>query len=111
MDALDLRAGIEAAWTIVSAANLYVQQSAPWSLAKSGRDLELDEVLTALARALCRLAVVASPFIPAKAQTLWNDLGMDGKVSDTNWKAADSPRVEGRKTQRPSILFPKPATV
>jgi methionyl-tRNA synthetase len=111
MDALDLRAGIEAAWTIVSAANLYVQQSAPWSLAKSGKDLELDEVLTALARALCRLAVVTSPFIPAKAQTLWNDLGMDGKVSDTNWKAADSPRVEGRKTQRPSILFPKPATV
>jgi methionyl-tRNA synthetase len=111
MDALDLRAGIEAVWTIVSAANLYVQQSAPWSLAKSGKDRELDEVLTALARALCRLAVMTSPFIPGKAQTLWNDLGMEGKVSATNWNAAESPRVDGRQTQRPSILFPKPATV
>jgi methionyl-tRNA synthetase len=111
MDALDLRAGIEAAWTIVSAANLYVQQSAPWSLAKSGKDRELDEVLTALARALCRLAVMASPFIPGKAQTLWKDLGMEGKVSDTDWTAAESPRVGGRQTQRPSILFPKPAAV
>jgi methionyl-tRNA synthetase len=111
MEALDLRGGIEAAWTIVSAANLYVQQSAPWSLAKSGKDLELDEVLTALARALCRLAVMTSPFIPGKAQTLWNDLGMEGEVSETGWQAADSPEVEGRKTQRASILFPKPATV
>jgi methionyl-tRNA synthetase len=111
MDALDLRAGIEAAWTLVSAANLYVQQSAPWSLAKAGKDLELDEVLAALARALCRLAVITSPFIPGKAQALWNDLGMEGEVRETSWKAAESPHVEGRPTQRPSILFPKPASV
>jgi methionyl-tRNA synthetase len=111
MDALDLRGGIEAAWTVVSAANLYVQQSAPWSLAKSGKDSELDEVLTALARALCRLAAMASPFIPAKAQTLWDDLGMDGKVSEANWNAAKTPPVNGRQTRRASILFPKPASV
>ena len=111
MDALDLRSGIEAAWTIVSAANLYVQQSAPWSLAKSGKDRELDEVLTALARALCRLAVMASPFFPGKAQALWSDLGMEGSVSDTSWKAAESLRVDGRQTRRASVLFPKPASV
>ncbi len=111
MDALDVRGGVEAAWAIVSAANLYVQQSAPWSLAKSGKDAELDEVLTALARALCRLAVMASPFIPGKAQALWEDLGFDGKITDTNWKAAESPRVNARQTRRPSILFPKPASV
>jgi methionyl-tRNA synthetase len=111
MDALDLRGGIEAAWTIVSAANLYVQQSAPWSLAKSGKDPELDEVLTALARALCRLAVMASPFLPGKAQALWNDLGMEGKVSATSWNPAERPRVDGRQTRRASILFPKPASV
>jgi methionyl-tRNA synthetase len=111
MDALDLRSGIEAAWTIVSAANLYVQQTAPWSLAKSGKDRELDEVLTALARALCRLAVMASPFLPGKAQALWSDLAMEGSVSETSWNAAESPRVDGRQTRRASILFPKPASV
>jgi methionyl-tRNA synthetase len=111
MDARDLRGGLEAAWTIVSAANLYVQQSAPWSLAKSGKDPELDQVLTALARALCRLAILAGPFIPGKAQALWDDLGMEGKVSETDWKVAESPHVDGRQTQRASILFPKPASV
>ena len=111
MDALNLRGGIEATWTIVTAANLYVQQSASWSLAKSSKDRELDEVLTALARALCRLAVMTSPFIPGKAQALWEHLGMHGKVADTNWNAAETPSVGERQTRRPSILFPKPASV
>ena len=111
MDALDLRGGAEAAWTLVSAANLFVQQSAPWALAKSGKDDELDGVLSALARALCRLALMASPFTPAKAQTLWQNLGLDGEVADARWEAAEPPSLEGRKVTRPSILFPKPVKV
>ena len=111
MDALDLRAGAEAAWTLVSAANLFVQQSAPWTLAKSGDQAELDEVLSALARALCRLAVMTSPFIPGKAQTLWQDLGMEGEVATAGWAAAENPVVAARRVGKSSILFPKPATV
>lgn len=107
MDALDLRGGAEAAWTLVSAANLFVQQSAPWTLAKSGKDAELDGVLSALARALCRLALMASPFIPAKAQTLWQNLGLDGEVADARWEAAEHSSLEGRNVTKPSILFPK----
>ena len=111
MDALDLRGGAEAAWALVSAANLFVQQTAPWALAKAGKDRELDEVLSALARALCRLGVMAASFIPGKAQTLWRDLGMEGEVGSVRWDAAESPQVAGRTVRRPSILFPKPANV
>jgi methionyl-tRNA synthetase len=111
MDQLDLRGGAEVAWALVSAANLFVQQTAPWALAKAGKDGELDEVLSALARALCRLAVMASPFIPGKAQTLWSDLGMDADISSALWDATQNPPVTGRTTRRPSILFPKPANV
>jgi methionyl-tRNA synthetase len=111
MDALDLRGGAEAAWTLVSAANLFVQQSAPWTLAKVGKDTELDEVLSALARALCRLALMTSPFIPGKAQTLWEDLGMEGDVARTGWSVAEDPPVAGRVARKQSILFPKPVKV
>jgi methionyl-tRNA synthetase len=111
MDALDLRGGAEAAWTIVSAANLFVQQTAPWALAKAGKETELDQVLSALARALCRLAVLTSPFIPAKAQSLWQDLGMDGEVARSSWEVAREAPVAGRTTSRATILFPKPASV
>ena len=111
MDALDLRGGAEAAWTSVSAANLYVQQTAPWALAKAGKDSELDQVLTALARALCSLAIMTAPFMPAKAQALWEDLGMEGNVADAKWTAAENPAADGRNTRKGSVLFPKPATV
>jgi methionyl-tRNA synthetase len=111
MDTLDLRGGAEAAWTLVSAANMFVQQSAPWTLAKAGKDAELDEVLSALARALCRLAVMTSPFIPGKAQTLWENLGMEGEVADSRWAAAEQPPLANRRVRAPSILFPKPVKV
>jgi methionyl-tRNA synthetase len=111
MDALDLRGGAEAAWTLVSAANLFVQQSAPWTLAKAGREAELDQVLSALARALCRLAVMSSPFIPGKAETLWEDLGLAGNAAGSGWAAAANPPVAGVQIRKGSILFPKPVKV
>ena len=76
MDALNLRGGAEAAWDRVATANLYIQQVAPWALAKAGKEAELDTALAALGRALYRLAVLAAPFIPGKAQDLWQSLGL-----------------------------------
>jgi methionyl-tRNA synthetase len=77
-------------------------------LAKGGKDTELDQVLSALARALCRLAVMTSPFIPRKAQSLWVDLGMEGEVAGSRWSIAENPTLAGRRARQPSILFPKP---
>jgi methionyl-tRNA synthetase len=111
MDAFDLRAGADAAWSLVSAANLFVQQAAPWALAKAGKETELDEALGALAGALGRLAIMTSPFTPAKAQILWEMLGLEGKVAAAAWSAAAEPAVFGRKVSRPEVLFPKPARV
>jgi methionyl-tRNA synthetase len=111
MDAYDLRGGAEAAWSLVSTANLYIQQSAPWSLAKAGRDAELDVVLASLARALYRLAVLASPFIPGKAQLIWQSLGLAWEGLATAWGGLDAPTVEGLVTTKPEVLFPKPQAV
>jgi methionyl-tRNA synthetase len=111
MDGFDLRTGAEAAWSLVSAANLFVQQTAPWALAKSGKDAELDDTLAALARSLARLSVLTSPFIPGKAQELWSMLGLDGKAAEAPWRLAEQPPVSGRKTRRAEVLFPKPASV
>jgi methionyl-tRNA synthetase len=111
MDALDLRGGAEATWTLVSAANLYVQQTAPWALAKAGKEAELDEALGALARALARLAVMVSPYTPEKAQALWQMLGMEGELAGGKLSFAEQPAIAGRTVRPPEVLFPKPATV
>jgi methionyl-tRNA synthetase len=108
MDRLDLRAGAEALRGLVSDANLYVQQAAPWTLAKEGRERVLDEVLAALAACLYRLAVLAVPFIPGKAQALWQALGGQGEAARAQWASLESPPVAGTATEKPEVLFPKP---
>ena len=108
MDRLDLRAGAEAAWELVSQANLYIQQTAPWTLAKEGKDRDLDEVLGSLGRCLYRLTVLVSPFVPGKAQALWRALGQVGESAAAQWDSLDRPPVAGTATRKPEVLFPKP---
>lgn len=107
MDALDLRGGAEAAWHLVSAANQYIVQTAPWSLAKQGKDAELDSTLAALARCLVRLAVLIQPFMPGKAEALWQHLGQDAGLPLT-WRVAERPEAAGRTARKPEGLFPRP---
>ena len=111
MDSLDLRGGAEAAWGLVATANLYIQQVAPWKLAKEGREAELDTALAALGRALHRLAVLSGPFIPGKATEIWTALGAPAQPSDAVWDTLATPPTEGLASRRPEVLFPKPASV
>jgi methionyl-tRNA synthetase len=111
MDAFDLRGGAEAAWELVAQANLYIQQVAPWALAKAGKEAELDAALGALARVLHRLAVLSSPFIPGKAQLLWQSLGFAPAELGRAWESLGQPPVAGRSTNKPEVLFPKPTSV
>jgi methionyl-tRNA synthetase len=108
MDRLDLRGGAEAAWELVAAANLYIQRTAPWSLAKQGRDAELDQALASLGRTLWRLTVLATPFIPGKAQLIWAALGCGGEAATARWAALEAPPTPGQRVQPPGVLFPKP---
>jgi methionyl-tRNA synthetase len=108
MDALDLRGGAEAAWALVARANGYIVETAPWSLAKQGREAELDVVLAALARCLARLATLVSPFMPGKAQDLWRATGGSGVVQSVAWDSAMAAAVGGWRVTKPEGLFPKP---
>lgn len=108
MDRLDLKGGAEAAWSLVTAANQYIVRTAPWTLAREGRDGELDDALAALARALFRLAIMVSPFLPGRAQDLWSALGLEGGVAAASWSALASPPVAGLRASKPPSLFPRP---
>jgi methionyl-tRNA synthetase len=107
MDSINLRGGVESAWSLVSAANLYVTQTAPWALAKAGEDASLDAALASLARCLYRLCVMVSPFMPGKTDELWHALGQPGEVSGATWDALLQPPVAGAQTEKGESLFPK----
>ena len=109
MDAFDLKRGAEAAWGLVSEANQYIVQTAPWALAKAGREEDLDRALGALARCLCRLAVLTSPFMPGKAEELWSALGQPGSAAGAAWQTVVAPALGGTTVRKPENLFPRPA--
>ena len=108
LDALDLRGGAALVSELVSAANLHVAQTAPWALAKAGDDAGLDRTLAALTRALYRLAVLASPYLPDRSQLLWEALGQPGQVAAAGWASLAAPPTAGCSVKKPDGLFPKP---
>src|SRR5256886_9616560 len=76
MDANRVQEGAAQLVALASAANRYVEDTAPYKLAKQPeRAAELDSVLANLARTVARLAVLAQPFLPATAETVWSTLG------------------------------------
>ncbi len=104
----DLRGATESAWRIVTAANQYIVQTAPWALAKAGQEAELDLALAALARCLYRMAILASPLMPGKAEELWACLGLPGCAAEAPWSSLQDPPVTGMVTHKPAGLFPRP---
>ncbi len=106
MDAYLLHQGAATAMELAGAANVYIEEEAPWKLAKeSGRADELDAVLASLARTLVRLATMLSPFMPEKSRELWSALGRDGDIAPLS-SLADFD-LAGATVQRQAVLFPK----
>ncbi len=108
MDAQELQEGAALVIELASRANRYVEETAPWKLAKAKRDAELDVVLASLVRTVARLAVLSAPFIPQKAATIWNGLGVARAWRDVRLSDFANFSVTGQRVSNPPPLFPKP---
>jgi methionyl-tRNA synthetase len=75
MDALALHEGAAAAFQIVDAANEFIAETAPWSLAKKGDAARLDEVLFEVAEAVRVAAVLLRPIMPASTAEILRRIG------------------------------------
>jgi len=109
MDAYDLQQGVALLIELAARANRYVEETAPWKLAKAKRDAELDGVLAHLVRTVARLAVLSAPFIPVKAEEMWKSLGADRPLASVRLRDLTRLAVAGWKVSKPVPLFPKPA--
>jgi methionyl-tRNA synthetase len=103
-----LHEALRIVWNIVTRANEYAQHRQPWALAKEPASRgELEQVLATLVRQLSRLAVLLSPFMPGKAEELWQSLGGPGRVQDQRLEAL--PRLDpgGWRVTKGPALFPR----
>ena len=102
-----LHLGSQTVWNMVSEANSFIENMAPWTLAKEGNDELLDAVLAALARCLFRVTLLASPFLPTKVKGVLQALGVSGTPADSAWAEIEAPKLAGATVSRMAPLFPK----
>lgn len=108
MDGLLLHEGIKRVMTSVTRGNEYVQVSQPWTLAKSPDQRgALAGVMAALARTIARQCVLLAPFVPVKAQELWEQLGAPGRVDAQRFDSLMQLNAEGWVVKKGAPLFPK----
>ena len=78
IDQVELTAALDEIWQRIKRLNRYVQDEAPWQLAKDPQQAEyLDEVLFTLAEGLRVVSVLLHPFMPASTERLLAALGQE----------------------------------
>ena len=97
---------LELIWQRVRRLNRYVEERAPWQLAKDPADAaKLDETLASLAEGVRAVSVLMHPYVPASAQRLLNALG----APDIDYARAEFAGQGNGATVIPlEPLFPKP---
>ena len=108
MNALAFSDALVNVWQFVGRANKYVEETAPWVLAKTDRE-RLATVLYNLVESLRLIAHAVYPCVPSTAEAMAQQLGMKLQIG-ANWAEASAwgkypPGT--RVTAKPSPLFPK----
>ena len=101
--------GLENVWELISRVNKYIVENEPWAIAeKPSEAKKLDSVLFHAAESLRIIAALLAPVIPKTAQTLWEQLGLEGKVTGIRLdKLHWSEDLIGKKTLGGPSLFPR----
>ena len=72
----DLRGALEEIWRLVSAANRYVDEEAPWRAVREGRLDRAGTVVTNTLEAFRAATLLLSPWLPTAARRAWAQLGL-----------------------------------
>ena len=129
MDGYALHEGASAAFSLVDAANEYIAETEPWTLAKQGQQDRLTQVLSDVVEAVRIAAVLLLPVMPGSCAEILRRMGETRPVSDlrldadTAWTSARErvvakadplwPRLEANKepsmSEQPAGQPPAPS--
>jgi methionyl-tRNA synthetase len=94
---------------LVDRANKYVNEKAPWGLAKEEKMTECGQVLYNVLETLRQVAVMIYPFTPNISQDMWQQLGQNGNVCDVKyddlkWGDLQAGKIASAETVKPVFL-------
>lgn len=102
---------LETLWGLLGAADKYIVEQAPWTLAAKTDDasqLKLNETLYTAAEVLRIACALVYPVIPSSASRIWKQLGMSGELEDVSWKELRWGQLPaGQPIGEVSAVFPR----
>ena len=104
MDRQVFHEALDTIWTVVRAANGYVDHQAPWALRKT--DVErMATVLYVLAETIRQLAVIIQPVMPESASRMLDQLGVPADRRD--FASMAESLASGTPLPKPEGIFPR----
>lgn len=92
MNAVDFPRALDAVWNIISRTNKYIDETAPWVLAKEDSNKEqLAAVMAHLAASLRVVAHLIQPFMMTTSNAIMEQLGLSGKFDLENLELSGFP--------------------
>ncbi|MEG2658013.1 MAG: methionine--tRNA ligase [Clostridiales bacterium] len=108
MEKLEFNNALAAIWKIVSKANKYIDEAAPWALNKNGDTAKLATVLYNMAEALRFSTIMLSPFMPKTPAKVWAQLGISEKTEIQTWDSLEYGKIpENTTVDRGEPIFPR----
>jgi methionyl-tRNA synthetase len=109
VDQLDLASALGAIMKLVGRANKYIEETAPWSLAKAPEQrARLATVLYNLAESYRFATVLLSPFMPGFPARVWAQLGLADRPELHTWESLTWGGIPaGTRIARGAPLFPR----
>ena len=109
MDNIQLSEAIKKAWTFVSRANKYIDETMPWKLAKDETQKQaLANTMYNLVESLRIISILISPFMPTTAQKIYEQLNL-GDFDKIQLEDVDKFGLFPieHKINKPQQLFPR----
>ena len=108
LDAAEITAALETAWEFVRRLNRYVEEEAPWKLAKDEAQAgRLDAVLYGLAAGLRLVALTIYPVVPGTAVEILRRLGQPHEPADLLLERASWDGLRAAEVVPAPPLFPR----
>jgi len=110
MAALDYAGALEATWDLVKAANRYIEESAPWNLAKSEETLpRLAAVIYNALECVRIAALFCAPVMPNTSAEVWRRMGLEdvNAVTALDAEASWGRLPLGSRVEKGEPLFPR----
>ncbi|MBI3515438.1 MAG: methionine--tRNA ligase [Proteobacteria bacterium] len=97
---------LELIWTVVSDANRYIDEQAPWTLRKTDPP-RMATVLYVLSDVIRHLGILVQPFMPGAAAKILDQLALAGDARGFDRLGPNHALAAGRALPAPAPVFPR----